>query len=112
MTKTFLGPLHPLAYAVSGWLYHLSTYTLTFLTVPRPVMPISEFNLSGNREERTAYVRPAIDVAGVNHFFGTGEARKQVLFDNELTIRPGEIVIMTGQSGSGKNNTLNAHRNA
>ncbi len=106
MTKTFLGSLHTLAYAICRWLYHLSTHTLTILTVPRPFMPISEFTLSANREERTAYVPPAIDVAGVNHFFGTGEARKQVLFDNELTIRPGEIVIMTGQSGSGKTTLL------
>ncbi len=40
--------------------------------LPRPVMPISEFNLSANREERTAYVPPAIDVAGVNHFLERG----------------------------------------
>ena len=48
----------------------------------------------------------AIDVQGVNHHFGVGEARKQVLFDNELRVRPGEIVIMTGQSGSGKTTLL------
>ncbi len=69
-------------------------------------MPNSDLTSSTNREERTASEPPAIEVAGVNHFFGTGEARKQVLFDNELTIRPGEIVIMTGQSGSGKTTLL------
>ncbi len=49
---------------------------------------------------------PAIEIAGVEHFFGVGEARKQVLFDNHLSVQPGEIVIMTGQSGSGKTTLL------
>ena len=48
----------------------------------------------------------AIDVQNVRHFFGSGEARKQVLFDNFLSVQPGEIVIMTGQSGSGKTTLL------
>lgn len=51
--------------------------------------------------------RPAaIEVRDVQHHFGDGEARKQVLFDNRLSVRPGEIVIMTGQSGSGKTTLL------
>src|SRR6478609_6447654 len=49
---------------------------------------------------------PAIDIKGVSHFYGEGEGRKQVLFDNDLTIYPGEIVIMTGPSGSGKTTLL------
>ncbi len=48
----------------------------------------------------------AIEVHGVDHHFGIGDARKQVLFDNNLNVRPGEIVIMTGQSGSGKTTLL------
>lgn len=48
----------------------------------------------------------AIDVQNVQHYFGAGEARKQVLFDNRLQVRSGEIVIMTGQSGSGKTTLL------
>ncbi|TWU18290.1 ATP-binding cassette domain-containing protein [Allorhodopirellula heiligendammensis] len=47
-----------------------------------------------------------IDVCGINHYFGTGDARKQVLYDNNLQVQPGEIVIMTGQSGSGKTTLL------
>ncbi len=47
-----------------------------------------------------------IEVCGVQHHFGTGESRKQVLFDNRLTVNRGEIVIMTGQSGSGKTTLL------
>jgi putative ABC transport system ATP-binding protein len=49
---------------------------------------------------------PAVKVSGVAHFYGQGEARNQVLFDNNLEVRPGEIVIMTGPSGSGKTTLL------
>jgi putative ABC transport system ATP-binding protein len=47
-----------------------------------------------------------VDVRGVNYAFGQGEGRKQVLFDNNLTLYPGEIIIMTGPSGSGKTTLL------
>lgn len=50
--------------------------------------------------------RPRVQAAGVNHFFGEGDARKQALFDNHLEVRAGEIVIMTGPSGSGKTTLL------
>mgnify|MGYP000022212404 CR=1 FL=1 len=48
-----------------------------------------------------------VAVEGLQHFYGAGEARKQVLFDNQLRIGRGEIVIMTGPSGSGKTTLLN-----
>ena len=48
----------------------------------------------------------SISAHSVQHFYGEGEARKQVLFDNCLEIRAGEIVIMTGPSGSGKTTLL------
>ncbi len=47
-----------------------------------------------------------IRVHGLNHFFGSGDAKTQALFDNTLKIRRGEIVIMTGPSGSGKTTLL------
>jgi putative ABC transport system ATP-binding protein len=49
---------------------------------------------------------PVIRIQGINHYFGQGDARKQVLFDNNLEVMPGEIVIMTGPSGSGKTTLL------
>lgn len=50
--------------------------------------------------------QPAIAARGLEHFYGVGELRKQVLFDNHLEIYPGEIIIMTGPSGSGKTTLL------
>jgi len=49
---------------------------------------------------------PVVHVAGLNHYFGEGETRNQVLFDNHLEVSAGEIVIMTGPSGSGKTTLL------
>jgi putative ABC transport system ATP-binding protein len=48
----------------------------------------------------------SICIRGVNHHFGTGESRSQVLFENRLDIGKGEVVIMTGPSGSGKTTLL------
>ncbi|WP_158277593.1 ATP-binding cassette domain-containing protein [Opitutus sp. ER46] len=49
---------------------------------------------------------PVVQASGLCHTYGEGEGAKQVLFDNDLTIYPGEIVIMTGPSGSGKTTLL------
>jgi putative ABC transport system ATP-binding protein len=45
---------------------------------------------------------PLISVDRVNHFFGSGALRKQILFDVTTEVPAGEIVILTGPSGSGK----------
>lgn len=49
---------------------------------------------------------PSIRANDLKHYFGEGELRKQILFDNNLTVFPGEIIIMTGPSGSGKTTLL------
>lgn len=45
-------------------------------------------------------------IEGLNHYFGSGELRTQILQDIHLAIRPGELVILTGPSGCGKTTLL------
>jgi putative ABC transport system ATP-binding protein len=47
-----------------------------------------------------------ISIRGLDHYFGKGELRKQVLFNINLEINRGEIALMTGPSGSGKTTLL------
>ncbi len=58
------------------------------------------------RQKIAAGQKPAISARQLQHYYGTGELRKQVLYDNTLDIYPGEIIIMTGPSGSGKTTLL------
>ena len=45
-------------------------------------------------------------VKDLNHFYGQGNLKKQILFNINLTLRAGEVVIMKGPSGSGKTTLL------
>ncbi|MGF1490287.1 MAG: DevA family ABC transporter ATP-binding protein [Prochloraceae cyanobacterium] len=47
-----------------------------------------------------------IAIKNLDHFFGEGLLRKQILFKIDLTLKSGEIVIMKGPSGSGKTTLL------
>jgi putative ABC transport system ATP-binding protein len=49
---------------------------------------------------------PVIQVDRLDHFFGEGELKQQVLFDINFAINAGEIIILTGPSGSGKTTLL------
>lgn len=60
----------------------------------------SLWSQAGEPRVRTVRIRD------LQHFYGEGEVRKQVLFDNNLDAYEGEIVIMTGPSGSGKTTLL------
>jgi putative ABC transport system ATP-binding protein len=51
-------------------------------------------------------LEPVIAIDKVNHYFGQGHLRKQILFEVTASIYPGEIVFMTGPSGSGKTTLL------
>jgi putative ABC transport system ATP-binding protein len=48
----------------------------------------------------------SIDVTGLNHWFGSAEARIQALFDVNLKVRRGSFTVLVGPSGSGKTTAL------
>ena len=47
-----------------------------------------------------------ITTSGLSHFFGSGDARIQALFDISLEIGRGSLTILMGPSGSGKTTLL------
>lgn len=51
-------------------------------------------------------VDAAIAVRGLDHWFGDGEARKQVLYGIDLAIARGKLTVLVGASGSGKTTLL------
>jgi putative ABC transport system ATP-binding protein len=62
--------------------------------------------LSSSEFNQFSIAEPVISINNLNHYFGSGELRKQALFDINLDINVGEIIIMTGPSGSGKTTLL------
>lgn len=49
---------------------------------------------------------PPIQTQNLDHFFGVGDARKQAIFDINLTVARGSLTILMGPSGSGKTTLL------
>src|ERR1700745_2109813 len=49
---------------------------------------------------------PVVAVEGLNHYYGEGQARNQVLFNNCIEIPAAQLVVMTGPSGAGKTTLL------
>jgi putative ABC transport system ATP-binding protein len=49
---------------------------------------------------------PPVELRGVGYAYGSGELARPVLRDVDLSVGPGEIVLLTGPSGSGKTTLL------
>lgn len=47
-----------------------------------------------------------VEINNLDFYYGHGNIRKQILFDINLTLKKGEVVIMKGPSGSGKTTLL------
>lgn len=50
--------------------------------------------------------KPVVSIKNLNYFYGQGNLQKQVLFEINLELKAGEIVILTGPSGCGKTTLL------
>ena len=50
--------------------------------------------------------QPVVAIEGLSHSYGSGATQRQVLFDLDLTILPGEVVFLMGPSGCGKTTVL------
>lgn len=56
--------------------------------------------------DKVTYQDPILQIKNLNLYLGRRSLRKQILFDINLELQPGEIVIMTGPSGAGKTSLL------
>lgn len=74
---------------------------------PESSSPLADQLVSGTSstgtEENPVH---AVQIQNLNYSFGQGENIQQVLFDVNLEIKPGELVILTGPSGCGKTTLL------
>ncbi len=56
--------------------------------------------------QRSTIINQVVKIQNLNHHFGEGKLKKQVLFDINLTLKSGEVIILKGPSGSGKTTLL------
>ena len=50
--------------------------------------------------------KQVVNINHLDHFFGEGKLKKQILFDIDLVLNSGEVIILKGPSGSGKTTLL------
>jgi putative ABC transport system ATP-binding protein len=63
-------------------------------------------NIPSTINHQSSTIQPVIDIKNLSHFFGEGKLKKQILFDINLTLNSGEVIILKGPSGSGKTTLL------
>jgi putative ABC transport system ATP-binding protein len=51
-------------------------------------------------------INQVVNIQNLNHFFGEAKLKKQILFDVNLVLNSGEVIILKGPSGSGKTTLL------
>ena len=51
-------------------------------------------------------LKTVVAIKNLQHFYGKGSLKKQILFDINLNLKEGEVVILKGPSGSGKTTLL------
>ncbi len=56
--------------------------------------------------DRRSTTDKVVKITNLDHYFGTGDLKKQTLFDINLTLQVGEVVILKEPSGSGKTTLL------
>lgn len=61
-------------------------------------------NLSNS--DSTLTNNPVVEITNLDFYFGKGDLKKQILFEINLTLKKGEVLIMKGPSGSGKTTLL------
>ena len=57
-------------------------------------------------ENKPPTISKVVDIKSLDYSFGKGSLKKQILFDIDLTLNSGEVVILKGPSGSGKTTLL------
>lgn len=68
--------------------------------ISAPLLP------SATVDSPEAVLEPTVAIQHLNYAFGKGELRRQILFDINLTLERGEVLILRGPSGSGKTTLL------
>ncbi len=74
-------------------------------------MELTDMNIITDTEQEISItnkqpIAKVVKIQNLNHFFGKGALKKQILFDINLTLKTGEVVILKGPSGSGKTTLL------
>ena len=111
MAKLTPGEMEQYIQIVQKWPDHFPRGALAAVRDSKPTSSLAPLYaaLVAERAEAPARGRvgePVLRVEGLNHYYGEGEARNQVLFNNHIEVPAGQLIVMTGPSGAGKTTLL------